>query len=165
MKPSSLRTFNTWSFSFEEGITTRSWREVEPLRRRVSMSLSGSFTGIVSPSSGNPLPLFSPGAFPDLVPGGTPRRSFSSLPGRLGQPGDLTLQRPLAQADPAHLELAQESPRAPTERAPVVLADLELRLPLRLGDFRQFGHGLSYTLNGIPNCLSNASPRSSLPAV
>src|SRR6185295_17661078 len=48
MKPSSLRTFATSSFSFECGSVILSFFACEPLRRRVTMSPSGSLTGIVS---------------------------------------------------------------------------------------------------------------------
>src|SRR5262249_60529395 len=84
----------------------------------------------------------------------------------LDEPCHLTSQRPLPQADPAHLELAQERAGTPAERAAVVLAHRELRLALRLGDLGKLCHSLSlYWRNGMPKWRRSASPCSSFLAV
>src|SRR5436190_4123815 len=50
----------------------------------------------------------------------------SLLPARLGHPGDEALVGQLAEADPAHAELAEHRARAPTPAAPGVVARLVL---------------------------------------
>src|SRR5512137_3150700 len=65
----------------------------------------------------------------------------SPLPARLDDAGDLALQRTLAEAEPAHLELAEEGARPSAERAAVVLAHLELQLALGLRHLGKLGHG------------------------
>src|SRR3954451_13323420 len=49
-----------------------------------------------------------------------------ALPARLRHPGDVAVVRELAQADPAHAELAEDGPGAPAAAVPGVLAGLVL---------------------------------------
>src|SRR5512138_3364049 len=99
MKPSPLSTSAIRIFSRERGTSTFSWRAAEAFRMRVNMSAMGSVMLIAR----------------------------SPLPARLDDAGDLALQRALAEADAAHLELAQIRPGPAAERATVVLAHLELQ--------------------------------------
>src|SRR5512138_288496 len=62
------------------------------------------------------------------------------LPARLDDAGDFALQRALAEAEAAHLELAQERARPAAQGAAVVLAHLELQLALRLRHLRKLRH-------------------------
>src|SRR5208283_6235372 len=127
MKPSALSTRAISTFSFEVGMTTLSCRAREALRMRVSMSPTGSFTGMtLGFSSSDCL------AAPRLPgpSGGFAGSSLGVLPGALHQPCYLARQRAVAQADSAHLKLAQKRARPPTQRAAVVGAHLELRLAL-----------------------------------
>src|SRR5262245_57542868 len=63
-----------------------------------------------------------------------------ALPARLHDARDLTLERQLAEAKPAQLELPEVAARPPAQLAPVIGARLELRLTLRLHDERGLGH-------------------------
>src|SRR5574341_2407550 len=62
------------------------------------------------------------------------------LPARLPDAGHLALERQLAEAESAHLELPQVAARTPAELAPMIGAGRELRLPLRLHDERGLRH-------------------------
>src|SRR6266567_7284523 len=64
----------------------------------------------------------------------------SLLPARLDDADDLALQRALAEAESAHLELAKERARAAAQRASVVLADRELQLALGLRHLGKLRH-------------------------
>src|SRR5512134_2651860 len=79
MKPSSFRTSAIRILSRDLGTRHFSCRAEEAFRMRVSMSPMGSVKLI-----------------------------GSLLPARLDDAGDLALERPLAEAEAAHLELAQE---------------------------------------------------------
>src|SRR6185437_15802503 len=63
-----------------------------------------------------------------------------ALPARLDHTGHLALERELAEADPARLELAQVAARAATDLAAGVGARLELGGALLLHDERSLGH-------------------------
>src|SRR5882762_2134208 len=63
-----------------------------------------------------------------------------TLPARLHDAGDLALERQLAEAEPAHLELPEVAARAAAELAPGIGARAELRFPLGLHDERGLGH-------------------------
>src|SRR5437870_8180428 len=58
------------------------------------------------------------------------------LPARLHDAGHLTLERELAEAQTAHLELPEITARPTAQLAPVVGARRELRFPLRFYDER-----------------------------
>src|SRR5512140_345187 len=62
------------------------------------------------------------------------------LPARLGDPGDVSAERELAEADAAELKLPQNAARPAAHFAPVHFPRHELRLPLSLDDHRCFGH-------------------------
>jgi len=62
------------------------------------------------------------------------------LPARLDDAGNLAAQRQIPKTDPAHLELPEEPSRPSTDAAPIVLSDLELRLPPVLDYLRQLCH-------------------------
>src|SRR3990172_2940847 len=64
----------------------------------------------------------------------------SLLPARLDDAGDLALQRTVAEADAAHLELAQERAGTAAQRAAIVLSHRELQLALRLGHLGKLRH-------------------------
>src|SRR5207249_2323149 len=64
------------------------------------------------------------------------------LPARLRDARHLALEGELAEAQAAHLELADEGARAPAQLAAVVAARLELRRPLRLHDEGGLRHNL-----------------------
>jgi hypothetical protein len=53
----------------------------------------------------------------------------ATLPARLDDAGNLSLERQCTEAQTANAELAQETARSPAELAPIVLAAAELRLP------------------------------------
>src|SRR5881394_46041 len=89
MYPSSSRMRAICSFSFEEGISTRSCSALLALRMRVSMSATGSVN----------IGLF-------------------LLPRALRHARDDALMGELAQADPAEPELLEDSPRAAALVAP-----------------------------------------------
>src|SRR5439155_19652178 len=57
------------------------------------------------------------------------------LPRRLGNAGNLALQRQAAEAQAAEAELAQISARASADAASVAVLGRELGLPVRLGNF------------------------------
>src|SRR5439155_2104579 len=63
-----------------------------------------------------------------------------ALPARLQDARNLALERQLAEAEPAHLELPEVAARAAAQLAPMIGARLELRLTLRLHDERGLGH-------------------------
>src|SRR5499426_3793031 len=63
-----------------------------------------------------------------------------ALPARLHDARDLALERQLAEAEPAELELPEVAARAAAQLAPRIGARLELRLTLRLHDERGLGH-------------------------
>src|SRR6185436_1395973 len=112
MKPSDLRMRAISTLSFDAGISTRSWRDVIPLRIRVSISAIGSVIDIrVTPVIGR-----------------------EELPARLRHAGDVAPERELAEADAAELELPQKPARTSALPAAVALAHRELRFPLRLDD-------------------------------
>jgi hypothetical protein len=69
-----------------------------------------------------------------LKPKANSQELKSSLPGRLHNPGYLTLQRQAAEAQTAEAKLAQESARPSTDRAAVAVLGGELRFLVRLGD-------------------------------
>src|SRR5262245_46777174 len=64
-----------------------------------------------------------------------------ALPARLHDARDLALQRQLAEAEPAHLELPEVAARAAAQLAAGIGPRGELRLTLRLHDERGLGHG------------------------
>src|SRR2546427_8622487 len=97
--PSPLRIEAIASFMCECGISTRGCRARTAFRMRVSMSAIGSV--IVSSSS-------------------------FGLPAGLRDARDHPLQRQVAEADPAHLKLAQEPPRPAAPFAAVAVPDREL---------------------------------------
>src|SRR5678815_3190692 len=147
---------------------------------RVSMSPTGSFTGmsvrpLARPSSGCPPPggPYRARRCRPRPPGRADTGVRAAdvlvllLPGTLDEPRHLSLECPLPQTDPAHLELAQECARPPAQWAAVVLAHRELRLALRLGNLRKLGHSRRslYWRNGMPKWRSSASPCSSFSAV
>src|SRR5450432_25912 len=105
MKPSAFRTSASLIFTVLQGISTFSWWADEPLRRRVNMSLIGSLMVML-----------------DL------------LPARFDDARHLALEGAGAETDAAHLELAQEGAGTAAQGAAVVVAHLELLLPLCLGD-------------------------------
>src|SRR5688572_15404073 len=100
------------------------------------MSLTGSLTGILfylSRKGPCPAPFLTLGRSRRLPEVKLPRFAQAAkfkqlLPRRLGETGDLTRQRALAEANTAHLKPPQEGARTPAERATVVLANGELRL-------------------------------------
>src|SRR5712692_2180083 len=158
-KPSSRSTSHTFSFSFEAGRSSSSSPARCALRMRVNKSATGSVMLI----------CYAPRL---AVPVGTPTRlclrpEARGLPRRLDHSGDLAFQRPVPEADPAHLELVEERPAAAAEPAPVVRPHLELRLQcqaLRLRDLGELGHDYA-VLKGMPMYLRRARPSSSLFAV
>src|SRR5438093_12006546 len=101
------------SFSFDDGISTRSCSALLALRIRVSMSATGSVS-----------------------------ISFL-LPGALRHAGDHALVGELAQADPAEPELLEDCARAAALVAAAVVARLELLRPCRLGDQALLRHAIS----------------------
>src|SRR5690242_5729312 len=104
----------TASFSFDEGITTSSWKAMFALRIRVSMSAIGSVIIGCAPS-----------------------------PRRLHDTGDLARVRHLAQADTAQPEVAVDRARPAATLAAAVPAHLELRRLLRLVDECLLRHALT----------------------
>src|SRR3989442_8384451 len=62
------------------------------------------------------------------------------LPARLHDARNLALERQLAKAEPAHLELPEVAARAAAQLAPGIGARAELRLTLRLHDERGLRH-------------------------
>src|SRR5438132_12264477 len=98
------------SFSFDDGISTRSCSALLALRMRVSMSATGSVS-----------------------------ISFL-LPGALRHARDHALMGELAQADPAEPELLEHGARAAALAAAAVVAGLELLRPCRLGDQALLSH-------------------------
>src|SRR5437867_6598739 len=103
--PSPLRIEAIASFMCECGISTRGCRERTAFRMRVSMSAIGS----VMASS---FPL--------------------GLPAGLRDAGNHPLQRQVPEADPAHLELAQEPSRPAAALAAIAVADSVFLLLERL---------------------------------
>ena len=92
-----------------------------------------------------------------------------TLPARLDDAGNFSLERQRAEAQTANAELAQETARPPAELAPVVLAAAELRLPRVFHPFCSGCHKSSNPLmrsarlrayapcrNGIPKCFNSA---------
>src|SRR5262245_43856814 len=63
-------------------------------------------------------------------------------PARLHHARDLALEGQLPEAEAAHLELAQVTPRPPTQLAAGVGPRGKLRRPLGLHDERRLGHSL-----------------------
>jgi hypothetical protein len=59
-----------------------------------------------------------------------------ALPGRLHDPGNLTLERQAAEAQTAQAEFPQESARPSADGATVPVLGRELGFFVRLGDFR-----------------------------
>src|SRR3970282_2691289 len=101
MKPAAWSTRAISSFSRDFGMRTRRSRARPPLRMRVNMSAIGALV------------------------------TSCSSPARLGHAGDLPLERELAQADPAQVELAVVGARAAAAAAAVVVARAELELAAR----------------------------------
>src|SRR5437867_2613904 len=62
------------------------------------------------------------------------------LPARLRDARNLALERQLAKAEPAHLELPEAAGRADAQLAPRIGARREFRFTLRLHDERRLGH-------------------------
>src|ERR1043166_1352270 len=98
-------------FIFDTGMSTRRCFDPQALRMRVSMSAIGSVMLM-----------------------------WSLLPAGLADAGDHARERQLPETNPAQPETAEERARAAAARAPVVLADGELRLPLALLDHGFTGH-------------------------
>src|SRR5712691_2383367 len=98
MNPSSFRMFAILSFSWDEGMSTFSCSAPLALRMRVSMSAIGSVS------------------IPRLL-----------LPGGLDHSRNLAFEGQFPEADPAHLEFPQVSPRAAAQLAAAVRPHLELR--------------------------------------
>src|SRR5262245_28136484 len=88
---------------------------------------------------------------------------MTESPARLDHAGHLALERELAEADAAQLELPQVSPRAAAQLAAVVDARLELHRALRLHDQRGLGHDYC-SLNGTPRWARSALASSSVRA-
>src|SRR6476659_2798727 len=153
-------------FIFDTGMSTRRCFDPQALRIRVSMSAIGSVM-LMSDSLVLSYPEGRGGLnvkYLQLTAGSC------QLPARLPHARDHPEQRQLAEADAAEAEAAQEGARAPAATTPVVLPDLELRLPLALLDHGLTSHYsrapvLSLPRNGIPSSLSRANARSSRPAV
>src|ERR1022692_1401282 len=169
------------AFSLEAGTSTLGWRAWIALRTRVSMSAMGSLVIV----------LLLLNAFPLSEAGW--RRSLERpffLPARLRHARNLTVQRELAEAQTADAEFAQKSAWAPASPAAVAVPALKFRrlfppfnVQLQiLGNLCGGGHYLkscSLSLavasprsrephccrNGIPICLSRASPSASVRAV
>ena len=141
------------ALSFECGIDTVSWCAEFALRRRVSMSATGSvivmvvelFLAVVSARE------------PDL-------RALVLLPAALGDAGQFARVRHLAEADAAQAELAVDRVRPAAALAPGVAANRKLRLAAALF-FRAVFAMVTFSLNGKPSCLSSARPSSSFFAV
>src|SRR5262245_36597971 len=110
MKPSSLSSSATRTFSLDEGMSTFSCSARLPLRMRVSRSAMGS-----------------------LLIGG-------SSPARLHDARHLALEGQLPEAEPAQLELPEVAPRTAAQLAAVIAARRKLRRPLGLHDERDLGH-------------------------
>src|SRR3990170_5140086 len=131
MKPSSLRTRAIATFSLEAGTLVKSCLDEVALRMRVSMSAMGSVTFMAgSLSALGPEPSGSPSR----------RTTNSSLPARLLDARQLTLQGQPSEADAAEGEEAHVRPRPPAKAATVLLPRLVLGRPLRPDDLRCLGH-------------------------
>src|SRR5690606_19009263 len=130
------------TLSFELGQSTEDLRARIPLRIRVRKSAMGSVIDIAN------------GPY---------------LPARLDHAGNLTLERQAAETQTAHVELTHVRPGAPTERAAVALAHVELVL-LRehLGQTTHAAAPCAVAeawRKGIPRYWSNARPSASVLAV
>src|SRR5712692_4901004 len=129
--------------SFDAGTSTRACLARAALRMRVSKSEMGSVCIFFS----------------------------RPLPASLQHAGDFAPQRQAAEADAAHLELAQVPARPAAYAAAVAHADFVLRLPAHLGELTGSRHRFSsrllsrYPRSGTPSSLSNSRPSSSLRAV
>src|SRR3954462_3456004 len=95
-----------------------------------------------------------------------------SSPARLADAGDLALERQLAEANPAHAELADEGARPTAALATVVAPHLELRLALGLLDQRLLRHACLSSLGSLgpsryaaawPMMTGRISPRNGKP--
>src|SRR5688572_1455910 len=106
----SFRILATSTFSFDTGMSTQRCPVAAEFRSRVSMSAMGSVI------------------------------MWLSSPARLADPGDLSLQGHLTEADPAQAELADEGARPAAAAATIVASHLELRLALGLLDQALLGH-------------------------
>src|SRR5438552_2507597 len=126
MKPSLLRIFASSTFSFDDGSSIRSCRDVMPLRILVSMSAIGSVIDIRDS-------VFS-------VPSAECHSALMFLPARFGDAGDVAAEREQTEADAAKLKLAQKAAGTAALFAAVDFAGHELRLPLRLDDHGNLGH-------------------------
>src|SRR5712692_6616125 len=128
--------------SFDAGTSTRACLARAALRMRVSKSEMGSVC-----------------------------ISSRPLPASLQHARDFAPQRQAAEADAAHLELAQVPARPAAYAAAVAHADFVLRLPAHLGELTGSRHRFSsrllsrYPRSGTPSSLSNSRPSSSLRAV
>src|SRR5262249_55908721 len=109
-KPSSRRISAMRSLMFERGHSTDCLRAWIPLRMRARKSAIGSVIDIF----------------------------VRPLPARLDHTGDIAAQCELAEAEPAHLELAEIGTRPAAALAAALHANLELVLLRKLVD--QLGH-------------------------
>src|ERR1700722_18447951 len=98
-------------FIFDEGISTRGWRAIAPLRMRVRKSAMGSVVIILW-----------------------------SLPTGFHDAGNFALERVAAETDAAHFELSQHAARTAANPATAALAVLEFQLLQRLGDLAGSSH-------------------------
>src|ERR1035437_4023845 len=135
------------AFSLLAGTSTLAWRAPRAFRIRVSMSAIGSDVILASPFL---------------------------LPTRLDHARDLPGEGQLAKTNPAKTKLAQVSPRPPAAvtAVPVPAAQLDLAGLLGLQQFPVLGNlggcghaslslSVPHCRNGIPRCLSSASPSAS----
>src|SRR5438132_12592684 len=142
MKLFSFRIFAISTFSFETGMSTRRCFAPHAFLILVSMSAIGAVM---------------------LMKSWTCRGE--RLPACLADARDETRQRQLAEADAAHAEGAEISPRPSAASAAVVFANSVLRLPLALlhHGFARHSYapfvmmGFSSPLNGIPSSRSSAN--------
>src|SRR5882672_4637163 len=110
MYPSLLRMLAIASFKVEWGMSVRGWRARTAFLMRVSMSAIGS--------------VIAPSRFRPVMP------AAAASPARLRHAGDQPLERQAPEADPAHLEAAQEPPSPPASLAAIAEADGVLLLLL-----------------------------------
>src|SRR5262245_2640773 len=128
----------------DDGMSTRLCRAMVALRMRASMSAIGSVMFLCSSFSASSFQLpaasrLSRGAgLPNsTAPAGSWKlEAGSQLPAARRHAGDVSLERQLAEAEPAQRELAEEAARAAAALAAVAQPDLELR---RLGFFGDLG--------------------------
>src|SRR5512135_933421 len=131
MYPSFWRMRAISTFSFDAGMSTRGRLAPTALRIRVSMSAIGS---VIARE-----PCRSPGWSACANSSGC-GRSDSRSPTALDDPGDVPLERQLAEAQPAQRELADVAAGAAAQPAAVPQADLVLRRLQFLDFLRGRGH-------------------------